>query len=193
MRRICVYCGSRPGRDPAFAAAARGLAGALAERGLELVYGGGGTGLMGVLATEALARGVRVTGVIPRALVARELAHAGLDELVLVDSMHERKARMEALSDGFVALPGGFGTADETFEMLTWSQLGFHAKPVGLVDVRGFFAPLLAFVDHATAAGFIDPAHRALLVSEEDPSALLARMVGPRELAESACPGSSRP
>lgn len=193
MRRICVYCGSRPGRDPAYAAAARTLAGALAERGLELVYGGGGTGLMGVLATEALARGVRVTGVIPRALVARELAHTSLDELVLVDSMHERKARMEALSDGFVALPGGFGTADETFEMLTWSQLGFHAKPVGLVDVRGFFAPLLAFVDSATAAGFIDPAHRALLVSEEDPSALLARMVGPGELAESACPGSSRP
>ncbi|HEX8952116.1 MAG TPA: TIGR00730 family Rossman fold protein, partial [Polyangia bacterium] len=145
--RLCVFCGSSPGRSPDYAAAARRVGALLARRGIGLVYGGGNVGLMGIVADAVLADGGEVVGVIPRALVDRELAHGRLSELVVVDTMHERKQRMHDLSDGFIALPGGFGTLDELFEALTWAQLGMHQKPCGLLDVNDFFAPLRAFIE----------------------------------------------
>jgi uncharacterized protein (TIGR00730 family) len=173
MKRICVFCGSSAGNDPRHAAAARALGGAIAARGLELVYGGGSVGLMGTVADAALAAGARVTGVIPQVLQIRELAHRGLTDLRVVGSMHERKALMAELSDGFVALPGGMGTLEELSEVLTWAQLGLHARPVGLLDVGGYYRPLVAFFDQAVASGFLRPAHRAILQEAETPARLL--------------------
>ncbi|MBX3024033.1 TIGR00730 family Rossman fold protein [bacterium] len=178
MRRVCVFCGSSPGNSPEFARAAERLGRALAEAGIGLVYGGASVGLMGRLADSALAAGGEVVGVIPRALVDREVAHHGLADLRVVGSMHERKALMADLADGFVALPGGLGTLDELFEILTWAQLALHAKPVGLLDVDGYFAPLLAFLDSAVAARFLAPAHRAMLLVADDPAALLTAFRG---------------
>ncbi|HZB75335.1 MAG TPA: TIGR00730 family Rossman fold protein [Solirubrobacteraceae bacterium] len=173
MRRLCVFSGSSPGGHPDYAAATAGLGRALAEAGIGVVYGGASVGLMGVVADAALAAGGEVVGVIPRALVDREIAHPGLSELHVVGSMHERKALMADLSDGFVALPGGTGTLDELFEVFTRGQLGLHAKPLGLLDVRGYYAQLVAFLDHAVQERFVAAEHRDMLVLEDDAAALL--------------------
>jgi uncharacterized protein (TIGR00730 family) len=178
LRRICVYCGSNPGRDGVYRVATQRLAGLLAARGVEVVYGGGAVGLMGALADAALAAGGRVTGVIPQALVDREIGHQGLTELQVVGSMHERKMRMAELSDAFVALPGGIGTLEEIIEVLTWTQLGLHAKPCALLDVDGFYAPLRRFLDHAVAEGFLSQAHRDMLLVSGDPDGLLDAIGG---------------
>ena len=176
MQRVCVFCGSSPGANPRYLTTAHRLGIVLAQRGIGLVYGGGCVGLMGVLADAVLAEGGEVIGVIPQSLVDLEVAHVGLPDLRVVSSMHERKALMADLSDGFIALPGGLGTLEELSEILTWAQLGFHAKPCGLLDVRGYFRHLLAFLDHALAERFIRPAHRAMLLEDEDPEALLDAM-----------------
>jgi uncharacterized protein (TIGR00730 family) len=173
MRRVCVFCGSSAGGRPVYAESARELGRLLAARGLGLVFGGGHVGLMGVLADAVLGAGGEVVGVIPQALVDKELAHAGLTELHVVETMHQRKALMADLADGFAALPGGYGTADELFEILTWAQLGIHGKPVGLLNVAGFFDPLLAWVDGAVAEGFVRPQHRELIIARRNPSELL--------------------
>jgi uncharacterized protein (TIGR00730 family) len=175
LRRVCVYCGANRGRDAAYAEAATAMGGALARRGIGLVTGGGRVGLMGVVADAALAAGGEVTGIIPQALMNKELAHAGLTELVVTASMHERKARMAELSDGFVALPGGLGTYEELFEIWTWAQLGWHAKPCGIFNAAGFYDRLVAFLDGATEAEFLKPQHRAMLIVEADPDRLLDR------------------
>jgi uncharacterized protein (TIGR00730 family) len=175
MKRICVFCGSSPGHDPRYLEAARSMGRTLARRGLGLVYGGGSVGLMGAVADAALASGGEVVGVIPRVLQIRELAHKSLSTLHVVESMHERKALMAELSDGFVALPGGMGTLEELSEVLTWAQLGLHARPVGLLDVAGYYQPLAEFFDRAVGAGFLRPAHRALLLVGHEPAALLDR------------------
>lgn len=191
MRRICVFAGSSPGSRQVYTEAARALGLEIARRGLGLVYGGSGQGLMGVAADAALAAGGEVIGVLPRGLFVREVAHQHLTELHEVGSMHERKALMAALSDGFIALPGGFGTCDELFEAVTWAQIGIHHKPVGLLDVNGYFTALLAFVAHATAEGFIPPEHARLLTCATDPAALLdafARTHPPAEGAEGSEP-----
>ena len=175
MKRVCVFCGSSPGASPRYVEAARAMGRTLAERGIELVYGGGGVGLMGAVADAALEAGGVVVGVIPRALELRELAHARLTTLHVVGSMHERKAKMAELSHGFVALPGGMGTLEEFAEVLTWAQLGLHARPCGLLDVGGYYQPLIAFFDRAVAEGFVRPEHRRLMVVGEEPGALLDR------------------
>jgi uncharacterized protein (TIGR00730 family) len=173
LRRVCVFCGSNPGVRPAYAEAAAALAGALAGRGLGLVYGGGAVGLMGRVADAMLERGGEVIGVIPQGLVDREIGHRGVSELRVVGTMHERKALMAELSDGFVALPGGIGTLEELFEIWTWGQLGLHHKPCGLLDVEDFFAGLAGFLDHATQEGFVRAAHRAALLRDTEPERLL--------------------
>jgi len=173
MRSICVFCGSSPGADPRFLEAAREMGRTLAGRGLGLVYGGGSVGLMGAVADAALAAGAEVVGVIPQVLQIRELAHTRLTRLHVVGSMHERKALMAELSDGFVALPGGMGTLEELSEVLTWAQLGLHARPCGLLDVAGYYAPLIAFFDRAVEAGFLRREHRRLLLTAAAPDALL--------------------
>ncbi|MFO1053592.1 MAG: TIGR00730 family Rossman fold protein [Planctomycetota bacterium] len=173
LRRVCVYCGSRTGEDPAFADAARRLGSEIARRGLELVYGGASVGLMGIVADAVLAGGGAVRGVIPTNLFVKEVAHFGITELIEVSSMHERKARMAELADAFVALPGGFGTLEEIFEALTWTQIGIHRKPCALLDVSGYFAPLLDFLDGTVRAGFVSPRNREHLIAESDPSRLL--------------------
>jgi len=178
MKRICVFCGSSPGHDPRYLEAARDMGRVLAGRGLGLVYGGGSVGLMGAVADAALAAGGEVIGVIPQVLQIRELAHRGLTTLHVVGSMHERKALMAELSDGFVALPGGMGTLEELSEVLTWAQLGLHARPIGLLDVAGYYRPLAEFFDRAVGAGFLRPAHRALLLVGDQPGALLDRFEG---------------
>jgi uncharacterized protein (TIGR00730 family) len=178
MRRVCVFTGSRPGNRPEYAAAGRALGGAIAASGGGLVYGGASVGVMRAIADAVLAAGGEVIGVIPRALVDREVAHHGLTELRVVDTMHVRKATMAELADGFIALPGGFGTLDELFEILTWAQLGMHRKPIGLLDVSGFWGPLLALVEHMVKEGFVPEDQRALLLVETDPQALLAKMEG---------------
>jgi len=178
MKRICVYCGSNPGVGDVYAAMAARLGRALVERGLGLVYGGGKVGLMGVIADAVLERGGEVIGVIPRDLVKKELAHAGLKDLRIVASMHERKALMESLSDGFIAMPGGFGTLDELCEILTWAQLGLHIKPCGILNVEGYFDPFLTFLDHCVAQGFIRMEHRSALIEASDPGELLKRLTG---------------
>lgn len=160
VRSICVFCGSQSGHDSAYAEAARAFGRLLATRGIRVVYGAGNVGLMGVLADAALAAGGQVIGVIPQRLVDRELAHQRLTELRIVTSMHERKALMAELSDAFVALPGGLGTYEELFEVLTWSQLGIYNKPCGCLNVRGYFTPLAALLDHAVNEGFLRPEHR---------------------------------
>jgi uncharacterized protein (TIGR00730 family) len=173
MRRICVFCGSSVGNDAAYADAAQAMGKLIARRGLGLVYGGGNVGLMGVIADAAIAHGGEVIGVIPRSLADREIAHTGITELRVVDSMHTRKAMMAELSDGFVAMPGGVGTFEEFFEVVTWTQLGLHRKPSGLLNVRGFYTPLAAFIDQAVSNGFIKPVHRAAIVVDDDPERLL--------------------
>jgi hypothetical protein len=175
MRRICVYCGSNHGRREIYAEAATALGQELARRGLGLVYGGGGVGLMGVLADAVLDAGGEVVGVIPAALDAREVSHPRVQDLRLVSSMHERKALMAELSEGFLALPGGLGTFEELFESWTWSQLGIHRKPCGLLDVAGYYQPLLAALDLAVAEGFVRREHRDMLIVEHSPAALLDR------------------
>ena len=182
MQTICVFCGARPGDDPAYAAAARRFGSYLAASGRTLVYGGGHIGMMGLLADAALAAGGRVIGVIPENLVEKELAHKSLSELCVVGSMHERKARMAELADGFVALPGGIGTLEELFEIWTWGQLGLHTKPYGLLEVNGFFRPLLGFLDSMVRAGFLRSEHRAMLLVDDDPARLLERMTHHRPI-----------
>ncbi|GDY23896.1 cytokinin riboside 5'-monophosphate phosphoribohydrolase [Verrucomicrobiota bacterium] len=177
MKRLCVFCGSSAGHDPVFAAAARELGAAIARKRWGLVYGAGNVGLMGVLADAVLAAEGEVIGVIPEALVAKELAHRGLSELHIVASMHERKALMAELADGFVAMPGGFGTLDEFCEILTWAQLGLHRKPCGLLNVAGYFDPLLQQVERAVAGGFVRAEHQGLFVVETEPMKLLQRLV----------------
>ena len=175
-RSICVFTGSRLGVDLAYHDAAAQLARGLVERGLGLVYGGGNVGLMNVIADAALELGGRVTGVIPDSLVSKEVAHRGLSDLRVVQSMHERKALMAELSDGFIALPGGIGTLEELFEVLSWAQLGLHEKPCGLLNVEGYYDPLIEFLDGAVAQDFVKPKHRALLIVENQPTTLLDRL-----------------
>ncbi|KAA9158876.1 TIGR00730 family Rossman fold protein [Amycolatopsis acidicola] len=173
MRRICVFCGSSAGNDPVYAEQAAVLGKLLAGRGLGLVYGGASIGVMGAVAEAALAAGGEVIGVIPKHLMRAEIAHAGLTELVVTEDMHERKAKMAELSDGFLALPGGAGTLEELAEVWTWAQLGLHAKPIGLVDVAGYYQPLRRFADHMVSEGFLRPQHRDLVLTDSDPAALL--------------------
>ena len=180
MKRLCVFCGSSAGADPAFADAATRLGTLLAEAGIELVYGGGRAGLMGIVSDAALAAGGRVTGVIPQALVDRELAHRGCTTLHVTGSMHERKATMADLADGFVALPGGIGTLEELFEVWTWAQLGDHAKPVALLNVAGFYDTLVRFIDEIEAQGFLRHKHGDMLLVADDAAALLDTMRGYR-------------
>ena len=175
MRRICVFSGSSLGSRPEYQQVARALGQELASRGLGLVYGGASVGLMGIVADSALAAGGEVIGVLPRGLFRREVPHRHLTELHEVGSMHERKALMSDLADGFIALPGGYGTFDELFEIITWAQLGIHNKPIGLLNVVDYFAPLLALIAHATKEGFIPPGNIHLLLQAEDPASLLNR------------------
>jgi uncharacterized protein (TIGR00730 family) len=177
MKRICVFCGSSSGVGTAFAEAAREMGATLARHHLGLVYGGGNIGLMGVVADTVLAEGGQVIGVIPQALVDKELAHRGVTELHVVRSMHERKAMMAELADAFIALPGGFGTLDEFCEILTWAQLGFHRKPCGLLNVNGFFDPFLSQIQHAVESRFIRDEHRALIHVEPTSEPLLRRLL----------------
>jgi uncharacterized protein (TIGR00730 family) len=176
VQTVCVFCGSRVGSSPSYVEAARCMGKTLARRGLGLVYGGGRIGLMGAVADAALEEGGQVVGVIPEALLAREIAHADLTELHVVGTMHERKKLMAELSDGFVALPGGFGTLEEFLEVLSWAQLRIHEKPCALLDVNGFWDPLFALFDEAVAEGFVPPNHRSLVLQEQDPHALLDLM-----------------
>jgi uncharacterized protein (TIGR00730 family) len=173
MKRICVFCGSRSGTSSGYDEGARRLGRALVEAGLTLVYGGGRVGLMGVLADAVLDLGGEAIGVIPKALVRREVAHMGLSDLRVVGSMHERKALMSELSEGFVALPGGIGTLEEFFEVLSWAQLGVHRKPCGLLNVEGYYDPLLAFFDSVVARGFLSEEHRSMVLVETEPEPLL--------------------
>ena len=173
MKRVCVYCGSSPGNQPIYREMAEAMGALLARRGIGLVYGGGNVGLMGIVADAALAGGGEVIGVIPGALADREIAHAGVRDLRVVDSMHTRKALMAELSDAFIAMPGGVGTFEEFFEAVTWTQLGVHRKPCGLLNVGGFYTPLAAFIDQAVTEGFIKPIHRAMIVVDDDPERLL--------------------
>ena len=180
LRRVCVFCGSSPGRDPAYADAARAMGRVLAARGITLVYGGGRVGMMGAIAQAALDAGGNVIGVIPQGLKRKELASEDLTELHVVATMHERKQMMADLADAFVALPGGFGTFEEFCEILTWAQLGLHGKPCGLLDVKGYYSGLLQLFDHAVREGFLKPEFRAFVLTHSDPSHLLAAMEGYR-------------
>ena len=180
MHRVCVFCGASAGNDPRYAAAAADLGRALAARSIELVTGGGKVGLMGVVADATLAAGGNVVGIIPRFLEEREVAHRGLTELHVVESLHERKALMHQLSDGFIVLPGGFGTLDELMESITWAQLGLHAKPIGIVNVAGYFDELLSFVEGARSAGFIPAAHSEILTVRNDATALVEALTQKR-------------
>jgi len=176
MRRICVFAGSNPGKRAEYREAAQALGREMVARGLGLIYGGASIGLMGAIADSVLAGGGEVIGVIPRGLFQREIGHEGLTQLHEVNSMHERKALMADLADGFIALPGGYGTFDELFEIVTWEQLGIHTKPIGLLDVAGYFAPLLALIAHAVAEGFIPPQHSNIVIQESSPATLLDRL-----------------
>ncbi len=176
LRRLCVYCGSSLGTRARYAEAAAAVGRMVAERGIGLVYGAGNLGLMGTVADAALAAGGEVCGIIPRALVELELAHRRLSDLRIVDTMHQRKALMAQLSDGFLALPGGIGTLEELAEILTWRQLDIHSKPIGLLDEDGYWRDLLRFLDHAVAEGFVRQAHRDSLLVDDDPARLLDRL-----------------
>ena len=179
LRRVCVFCGSSPGHSSLYRDAAEGLAREMVARGIGLVFGGGCVGLMGVVADAVLAAGGHVIGVIRHAMVSRELAHLGLQDFRIVTSMHERKATMAELSDAFVALPGGYGTFEEFFEVVTWTQLGLHRKRCGLLNVNGFYDPLLAMVDRAVDDGFVKPRNRGIVIGEREPAALLDRLAEP--------------
>ena len=174
-RRVCVFCGSNPGARPEYETAAQEMGRALVDRGLGLVYGGGRAGLMGTVADAVLDAGGEVIGVIPEALMGKEVGHRELTELHVVDTMHTRKAMMADMASAFVAMPGGFGTFEEICEVITWSQLGFHPKPCGLLNIRGFYDPMLALFDHAVAEGFVKQAHREMVLVENDPNRLLCR------------------
>jgi len=176
LKSVCVFCGSNTGKDEVYRSAAKSLGEAIVRRGLRLVYGGGRIGLMGVLGEAALAANGHVIGVTPQRLLDRELVHGGLSELHVVNSMNERKTLMAELSDAFIALPGGMGTLDEMFEMLTWNQLGFHRKPCGLLDAGNYYEHLMAFLDHSVAERFVTPEHRHMLMIEQDPDRLLSRL-----------------
>jgi uncharacterized protein (TIGR00730 family) len=176
-QRICIFCGSSAGRRDSYAMSARALASVLVSREIGVVYGGGRVGLMGVLADAVLEGGGEVIGVIPQALARKELAHNGLTELRIVGSMHERKALMADLADAFIALPGGYGTFEEFCEVLTWTQLGLHRKPCGILNVDGYYDPLLALFDHATAEEFVRPVHRSLVLADSRPEALVDRLL----------------
>jgi uncharacterized protein (TIGR00730 family) len=178
MKRICVFCGSSPGALPVYGETAAHLGRLLADRGLGLVYGGGSVGLMGIVADAVIAAGGEVTGVIPCALVRREVGHDSLPDLRVVGTMHERKALMAELADGFIAMPGGIGTLDEWFEIWTWAQLGLHRKPCGLLDVAGYYRPLVSFLDHMVEQRFLRDSHRAMVLVDDDPERLLDRMAG---------------
>lgn len=175
MKRLCVYCGSNAGKDDSYAIAARELGEVLVQSNIGLVYGGSSRGIMGVLADAVLAGGGSVEGVIPQPLLDKEVAHDGLTEMHVVDSMHARKSMMAVLSDGFIALPGGFGTLEEIIEIVTWSQLRFHEKPCGLLNVNGYFNHLLSYLDHAEAEGFLRPEHRTILLVSRQPADLIRR------------------
>lgn len=200
MHSLCVFCGSSPGVRPEYRAAAVLLGATMARGRITLVYGGAAVGLMGAVADAALAAGGEVIGVLPRRLATREIAHSGLTRLELVDTMHERKARMAELADGFVALPGGIGTLEELFETWTWAQLGLHRKPCGLLDVAGYYTPLIRFLDASVEQGFVRPAHRAMLVVAPQVEGLFAAFAAyrapqlPKWLAEAdlAPPAPSR-
>lgn len=176
MKRLCVFCGSSAGETARYVEAAAGVGALLADRGVTVVYGGSRVGLMGRLADAALEGGADVVGVIPRPLLHREVGHEGLTELRIVESMHERKSLMAELSDGFLALPGGLGTLEEFFEVLTWGQLGMHRKPCGLLDVGDYYRPLVRFLDHAVTQGFLAASHRGMVLVGDDPEELLDRM-----------------
>lgn len=176
IRTVCVFCGSRPGSSPEYIAAAKELGSVLANSERTLVYGGASVGVMGAIADAVLAESGKVVGVMPMSLARREIAHGWLTEFHAVGSMHERKALMEKRAEGFIALPGGFGTFDEVFEIITWAQLGMHRKPIGFLNVRGFFDPLVAMVERSITEGFIPEEHRALLIVDADPVKLLERM-----------------
>ena len=173
MQRICVYCGSSRGARPDYVDAAEELADVLVRQELELVYGGASMGIMGVIANRVLAQGGKVHGVIPKLLEKKEIAHTGLTELHVVTSMHERKSMMAALSDGFIAMPGGFGTLEELIEIVTWGQLQFHDKPVGVLNIRNYFDHLLSYLDHTVAEGFLKPENREMLLQDADPAGLV--------------------
>ena len=175
MKTLCVYCGSNPGLLPEYCSAAQRLGHEMADRDIGLVYGGASVGVMGAVADAVLEAGGKAIGVIPHSLATKEVSHDGLDELLVVDSMHERKAKMAELSDGFIALPGGWGTIEEIFEMLTWAQLGFHAKPCGLLNVSGYYDQLFAFLDHAIEQRFVKEEYRPMIIMEESPGILLDR------------------
>ena len=175
MRRVCVFCGASPGRDPGYVALAASVGEGLARRGIGVVFGGSRVGMMGAVADAALAAGGEVIGVIPRRLVEREVAHSGLTELRIVETLHERKAGMAALADGFIALPGGLGTLEELAEVASWAQLSLHTKPIGLLGRDGYWDHLLRWLDHAVEEGFLAPANRALVEQDADLDALLAR------------------
>jgi len=177
LRRVCIFCGSSTGVRPEYRAAAEEIATRLAKRDVGIVFGGGCVGLMGVVADTALAHGGHVIGVIPSAMVAREIAHRGLPDLRIVASMHERKALMASLSDAFIALPGGFGTFEEFCEVVTWTQLGLHRKPCGLLNTAGYYDPLVALFDRAVADGFIGSENRQIVVADSDPGTLIDRLV----------------
>ncbi|MCA0455542.1 MAG: TIGR00730 family Rossman fold protein [Chloroflexi bacterium] len=177
MKQVCIFCGSYAGAQPVYMQAARAIGLSLAKREIGLVYGGGKVGLMGAIADGALEGGGQVLGIIPQSLVDRELAHKGLTELQILSSMHERKAAMAQVAEGFIALPGGFGTLDELFEIITWAQLGFHRKPVALLNVAGYFNPLLAFIDHMATEGFIKPEHRGAILVRNEVEDLLDTLV----------------
>lgn len=173
IKNICVYCGSSPGKNPAYAKAATQLARALCDRDIGLVYGGAAVGVMGALADAVLAAGGKAVGVIPRSLAVKEVAHASLSELHVVGSMHERKAMMADLADGFIALPGGWGTLEEIFEILTWAQLGFHDKPCGLLNVEGYYDGLIGFLENSFEQQFVNELYRPLLIKAHEPDGLL--------------------
>jgi len=173
MKAVCVFCGSSPGSDPAYLEAAQSTGAAIAARGLTLIYGGAKVGLMGAVADAALAAGGKVVGVLPKALMIKEIGHAGLSRLEVVASMHERKARMAELSDGFIALPGGAGTLEEIFEIWTWGQLGFHGKPTGFLNISGYYDKLAGFLDHTVDQAFVKPVHRDMLIFRDQPEVLL--------------------
>jgi uncharacterized protein (TIGR00730 family) len=176
LQRICIFCGSQPGLDPDYAAAAGHLGRLLAARGITIVYGGGHVGMMGLLAEAALKAGGQVIGVIPEGLKRRELAYANLTQLIVTRTMHERKQQMADLADGFIALPGGFGTFEEFCEIVTWAQLGMHGKPCALLNVKGYYDRMLAMFDHGLQEGFIRPVHRGLVLAEPDAERLLSVM-----------------